>query len=28
VTAWRIDPASGALSPHGEPIALPTGQST
>jgi len=24
VTAWRIDPASGALSPHGEPIALPT----
>jgi 6-phosphogluconolactonase len=24
VTAWRIDPASGALSAHGEPIALPT----
>src|SRR5260370_12121177 len=24
VTAWRVDPASGALSPHGEPIALPT----
>ena len=24
VTALRIDPASGALSPHGEPIALPT----
>jgi 6-phosphogluconolactonase len=24
VTACRIDPASGALSPHGEPIALPT----
>jgi 6-phosphogluconolactonase (cycloisomerase 2 family) len=24
VTAWRIDPASGALSPHSEPIALPT----
>src|SRR5437870_1483740 len=24
VTAWRIDPASAALSPHGEPIALPT----
>lgn len=24
VTAWRIDPVSGALSPHGEPIALPT----
>jgi 6-phosphogluconolactonase len=24
VTAWRIDPASGALSSHGEPIALPT----
>jgi 6-phosphogluconolactonase (cycloisomerase 2 family) len=24
VTAWRIDPASGALSPHGDPIALPT----
>jgi 6-phosphogluconolactonase (cycloisomerase 2 family) len=24
VTAWRIDPASGALSPHGEPIGLPT----
>src|SRR5438876_4584652 len=24
VTAWRIDPASGALSPHREPIALPT----
>jgi 6-phosphogluconolactonase len=24
VTALRIDPASGALAPHGEPIALPT----
>src|SRR5258706_13781076 len=24
VTAWRIDPISGALSAHGEPIALPT----
>ncbi len=24
VTAWRIDPASGVLSPHGDPIALPT----
>jgi 6-phosphogluconolactonase len=24
VSAFRIDPASGALSPHGEPIALPT----
>ena len=24
VTAWRIDPASGVLSPYGEPIALPT----
>src|SRR5438045_2780199 len=24
VTAWRIDPESGALSPHGAPIALPT----
>jgi 6-phosphogluconolactonase len=24
VTAFRIDPASGALSPHGDPIALPT----
>src|SRR5260370_14815847 len=24
VTALRIDPGSGALSPHGEPIALPT----
>jgi 6-phosphogluconolactonase len=24
VTAWRIDPASGALAPHGDPIALPT----
>ena len=24
VTAFRIDPASGALSPHGEPITLPT----
>ncbi len=24
VTALRIDPASGALSPHGDPIALPT----
>ena len=24
VTAWHIDPASGALSPHGAPIALPT----
>lgn len=24
VTAFSIDPASGALSPHGEPIALPT----
>src|SRR5437868_13551151 len=24
VTAWRIDPAAGALSPHGAPIALPT----
>src|ERR1051326_326672 len=24
VTALRIDPASGALSPHGAPIALPT----
>jgi 6-phosphogluconolactonase len=24
VTAWRIDPTSGALSPYGEPIALPT----
>jgi len=24
VSAWRIDPVSGALSPHGEPIALPT----
>jgi 6-phosphogluconolactonase (cycloisomerase 2 family) len=24
VTALRVDPASGALSPHGEPIALPT----
>jgi 6-phosphogluconolactonase len=24
VTAWRIDPATGALSPHGESIALPT----
>src|SRR5437763_4873901 len=24
VTAWRVDPASGALSPHGDPIALPT----
>jgi 6-phosphogluconolactonase (cycloisomerase 2 family) len=24
VTAWHVDPASGALSPHGAPIALPT----
>jgi 6-phosphogluconolactonase len=24
VTAWYIDPTSGALSPHGAPIALPT----
>lgn len=24
VTAFRIDPASGALTPHGNPIALPT----
>src|SRR5260370_4807993 len=24
VTALRVDPASGALSPHGEPIPLPT----
>jgi len=24
VTGWHIDPASGALSPHGEPVALPT----
>jgi 6-phosphogluconolactonase len=24
VTAWRIDPASGALTPHGVPIRLPT----
>ena len=24
VTAWAIDPANGALSPHGAPIALPT----
>jgi 6-phosphogluconolactonase len=24
VTAWAIDPANGALSPHGPPIALPT----
>jgi 6-phosphogluconolactonase (cycloisomerase 2 family) len=24
VTAWRIDPASGALARHGEPIPLPT----
>src|SRR5205807_4915494 len=24
ITALRVDPASGALSPHGEPIALPT----
>src|SRR6266480_4904272 len=24
VTAWRIDPASGALTPHGAPIRLPT----
>jgi 6-phosphogluconolactonase len=24
VSAWRIDPASGALAPHGEPIPLPT----
>ncbi|MBV9964815.1 MAG: beta-propeller fold lactonase family protein, partial [Alphaproteobacteria bacterium] len=24
VTAWHIDPLSGALSPHGDPIALPT----
>lgn len=24
VSAWRIDPASGALSPHGEPVALRT----
>src|SRR5439155_512477 len=24
VTALRVDPTSGALSPHGEPIALPT----
>jgi 6-phosphogluconolactonase len=24
VTAFRIDPASGALTPHGEPIRLPT----
>ncbi len=24
VTAFRIDPASGALTPHGDPIALPT----
>jgi 6-phosphogluconolactonase (cycloisomerase 2 family) len=24
VTAFRIDPASGALTPHGSPIALPT----
>jgi 6-phosphogluconolactonase len=24
VTALRVDPAAGALSPHGEPIALPT----
>ena len=24
VTAWHIDPATGALSPHGRPIALPT----
>jgi 6-phosphogluconolactonase (cycloisomerase 2 family) len=24
VSAWHIDPETGALSPHGEPIALPT----
>jgi 6-phosphogluconolactonase len=24
VTAFRVDPASGALTPHGDPIALPT----
>jgi 6-phosphogluconolactonase (cycloisomerase 2 family) len=24
VTAWKIDPATGALSPHGAPIKLPT----
>src|SRR5216683_3597228 len=24
LTAFRIDPASGALTPHGNPIALPT----
>jgi len=24
VSAWRIDPATGALSPHGAPISLPT----
>ncbi len=24
VTAFRIDPGSGALTPHGDPIALPT----
>ncbi len=24
VTAWCIDPASGALTPHGDPISLPT----
>jgi 6-phosphogluconolactonase len=24
VSAWRVDPASGALSPHGDPIPLPT----
>ena len=24
VSAWRIDPATGALSPHGAPIQLPT----
>jgi 6-phosphogluconolactonase len=24
VTAFRLDPASGALTPHGDPIALPT----
>src|SRR5262249_22327642 len=24
VSAWRIDPQTGALSPHGDAIALPT----